>query len=120
MPGRDQANIVIWPKSSGYSRCLGVTWNAKLWTGTFCNGVESRASSRPLPLSLSSIATTACYARAVRVHGWRMQTAHTALEKHSVSSSCLVGKGGDSVRVVRVQNNALLIDVSAVRLGQGW
>ena len=80
-------NIVIWPKSSGYSRYLGITWNAKLRIGTFCNGVESRASSRPLPVS-SSIATTACYARAVRVHGWRMKTAHWALDKRSVSSPC--------------------------------
>ena len=53
----------------------------------------------------------------MRVHGWRKQTAHWALEKRSVSSSCLVGKGGDSVRVVRVQNNALLKGASAVRLG---
>ena len=36
----------------------------------------------------SSIATTACYARAVRMHGWRMHTAHWALEKRSVSSPC--------------------------------
>ena len=46
-----------------------------------------------------------------------MQTAHWALEKRSVSSSCLVGRGGDSVRVVWVQNNALLKGASAVRLG---
>ena len=46
-----------------------------------------------------------------------MQIAHWALEKRSVSSPCLVGKGGDSVRVMRVQNNAQLKDASAVRLG---
>ena len=49
--------------------------------------------------------------------GGRRQTAHWALEKRSVSSSCLVGRGGDSVRNVRVQNNALLKGASAVRLG---
>ena len=37
MSGRGQANIVIWPKSSEYSRCLGITWNAKAMTGTFCS-----------------------------------------------------------------------------------
>ena len=37
MPGRGQANIGIWPKSSGYSRCLGITWNAKATIGTFCS-----------------------------------------------------------------------------------
>ena len=37
MPGRGWANIGIWPKSSEYSRCLGITWNAKLTIGTFCS-----------------------------------------------------------------------------------
>ena len=36
MPGRGWANIGIWPKSSEYSRCLGITWNAKVTIGTFC------------------------------------------------------------------------------------
>ena len=46
-----------------------------------------------------------------------MQSAHWTLEKSSVSSSCLAGKGCDSVRVVRVQNNALLKGASAVWQG---
>ena len=37
MPGRGQANIGIWPKSSGYSRCLDITWNAKATIVTFCS-----------------------------------------------------------------------------------
>ena len=37
MPGRGQENIVIWPKSSEYSRCLGIAWNAKGTIGTFCS-----------------------------------------------------------------------------------
>ena len=37
MPGRDWANIGILPKSSEYSRCLGITWNAKVTIGTFCS-----------------------------------------------------------------------------------
>ena len=37
MSGRGQANIGIWPKSSEYSRCLGITWNAKATIGTFCS-----------------------------------------------------------------------------------
>ena len=37
MPVRGQANIGIWPKSSGYSRCLDITWNAKATIGTFCS-----------------------------------------------------------------------------------
>ena len=37
MPGRGQANIVIWPKSSEYSRCLDITCNAKGTIGTFCS-----------------------------------------------------------------------------------
>ena len=36
MPGRGQANFGIWPKSSEYSRCLGITWNAEATIGTFC------------------------------------------------------------------------------------
>ena len=38
MPGRGQANIGIWPKSSGYSRCpRHFTWNAKATIVTFCS-----------------------------------------------------------------------------------
>ena len=37
MPGRGQANIGIWPKSSGCSRCLDITWNAKATIVTFCS-----------------------------------------------------------------------------------
>ena len=37
MPGRGQANIGILPKSSEYSRCLGITWNAEATIGTFCS-----------------------------------------------------------------------------------
>ena len=37
MPGSGKANIVIWPKLSKYSRCLGITWNAKGTIGTFCS-----------------------------------------------------------------------------------
>ena len=37
MPGREQANIGIWPKSSGYSRCLDITWNAKATIVSFCS-----------------------------------------------------------------------------------
>ena len=40
-----------------------------------------------------------------------------ASEKGSVSSPYMVGKGCDSVRVVRVQNNALLKGASTIRLG---
>ena len=32
-------------KSSGYSRCQGVTWNAKVRTGTFCNGMKTEEAS---------------------------------------------------------------------------
>ena len=48
MPGIDQANIVIWPKSSRNSRCLGITWNAKVRTGTFCNRMKSCLMWGPL------------------------------------------------------------------------
>ena len=37
MSGRGQAIIGIWPKSYEYSRCLGITWNAKATIGTFCS-----------------------------------------------------------------------------------
>ena len=37
MPGRGWANIGIWQKSSEYSRCLGITWNAKVTIGNFCS-----------------------------------------------------------------------------------
>ena len=37
MSGRGQANIGIWPKPYEYSRCLGITWNAKATIGTFCS-----------------------------------------------------------------------------------
>ena len=37
MPGRGRATIGIGPKSPEYSRCLGITWNAKVTIGTFCN-----------------------------------------------------------------------------------
>ena len=37
MTGRGQAIIGIWPKSYEYSRCLGITWNAKATIGTFCS-----------------------------------------------------------------------------------
>ena len=37
MPDRGQANIGIRPKSSEYSRCLGITWNVKATIGTFCS-----------------------------------------------------------------------------------
>ena len=122
---------------------LGISWNARQRPGKYCNlakivriqslprhYMECQITDRhflqrrgkwrkfaPFAPFSPSIATTACYARAARVHGWRMQTAHSALEKHSVSSPYLAGKRGDSVRVVRVQNNALLKDASAVRLG---
>ena len=42
MPGRGQANIGIWPKSSEYSRCLGITWNAEVTIGTFCSDLVVR------------------------------------------------------------------------------
>ena len=35
MPGRGQTTIVIWAKSSEYSRCLDITWNSKWTIGTF-------------------------------------------------------------------------------------
>ena len=37
MPGRGRAAIGIWPKPPEYSRCLGITWNAKVTIGTFCS-----------------------------------------------------------------------------------
>ena len=37
MSGRGQATIGILPKSSEYSRCLGITWNAKATIGTSCS-----------------------------------------------------------------------------------
>ena len=37
MPGRGQANIGTWPKSSVSSRGLGITWIAKATIGTFCS-----------------------------------------------------------------------------------
>ena len=37
MLGRGQASIGIWLKSSEYSGCLGITWNAKATIGTFCS-----------------------------------------------------------------------------------
>ena len=42
MPGRGRATIGIGPKSPEYSRCLGITWNAKVTIGTFCSDFVAR------------------------------------------------------------------------------
>ena len=128
MPSRGQANIGSWPKSSGYSRCLGITWNAEATIGIFCSDFvvreflhslfsttlffpfseENKSLIETAPSLFVDMSLTNCGALKSKSSSRHQQMALACAEKSSLTEPCTSGANALRPHEMRAQNGVTI------------